>query len=77
VAHLVADLGTHEADTRVVDQRAGVAVVPVLVGKLPVRDLERTGLAVQVLVLRGRGGGGEGKSSQKKGPYMFAKKNLI
>ena len=51
----MADLGTHRTDARVFHQGAGVAVVPMLVSKLPVGDLEGAGLAVQVLILRKKG----------------------
>ena len=47
----MADLGADGADSRVVDEGAGVAVVPVLVGKLTVSDLERARLTVHIFVL--------------------------
>ena len=56
---LVADFGTDGADPRALDQLTGVAVVPVLIGKLTLCLSEGTQLSIKAfLILWGSGGGG-------------------
>ena len=65
---LVADFGTDGADARAVDQPAGVAVVPVLVGKLTLSQRKCAQLAVG-----GSGGGGGGGGRNINRNHMLQK----